>query len=262
MDGMHGGLGPQDDEGGAEQAFDALRVEVAALRGGIEMLYRQVQQVAQQAGQQSGTAAGAGPDYSLTLGKMEQALGSIAGRLAEVERQPALRLTPAGLRTEIDQVATSAAQVVSRPFAETVADARAVTRELKALAGRVHERREQQQWLWTVGSMGAIGGVLLWFMLTAFLPWGGGTGLASLAYGGRWNAGEAMLRDANPAAWNRMVRVSNACPEDSTTELCEAALVVRTMPPLAPQAPSPPADGAKGPTFGTITAAPHSRTGR
>lgn len=32
------------DEGGAEQAFEALRAEVAALRRGVELVFRQVQQ--------------------------------------------------------------------------------------------------------------------------------------------------------------------------------------------------------------------------
>ena len=44
--------------------------------------------------------------------------------------------------------------------------------------------------------LGVVGGALLWFMLTAMLPWGGGTWLAGLASGGRWNAGEAMMQDA------------------------------------------------------------------
>jgi hypothetical protein len=70
-------------------------------------------------------------------------------------------------------------------------------------------------------------------MLTAILPWGGGTWLASLAFGGRWNAGEAMMQDASPAQWDRMARLYKACPQDSTTELCEAAIAVRTIAPTA-----------------------------
>jgi hypothetical protein len=85
--------------------------------------------------------------------------------------------------------------------------------------------------LWTVGVIGVTGGALLWFMLTAFLPWGGGTWLAGLAFGGRWNAGATMLEDADPTAWERMVRLARACPPDDATELCEAAMAVRTAAP-------------------------------
>src|SRR4051794_27438739 len=95
------------DEDDAAQAFEALREEVAALRRGVELVYRQ--------GQQTASAAPAAPDYSPTLGKMEQALQVIARRLEAVECQPALTLTPARFRAEIDAVARSAVNVVSRP---------------------------------------------------------------------------------------------------------------------------------------------------
>lgn len=107
------------------------------------------------------------------------------------------------------------------------------------------------------------GGVAL--LATAALPWGLGTGLAGLAYGGRWNVGQAMLGDASPETWDRMVRLYKACPKDSTTELCEAVLAVR---PIAPDAPAPPGahpsapDGAKGPASGTAPGPARGRAGR
>jgi len=84
----------------AVQAFEALREEVAALRRGVELVYRQAQQAAP-----SGSVT---PDYSPTLGKMEKALGAIAGRLEAVEGHPALRLTPGAYA---QQVATGVRQV-------------------------------------------------------------------------------------------------------------------------------------------------------
>jgi hypothetical protein len=57
-----------DDDDDAARAFEALREEVAALRRGVELVYRQGQQAV--------------PDYSPTLGQMEQALQAIAGRLS------------------------------------------------------------------------------------------------------------------------------------------------------------------------------------
>ena len=55
--------------------------------------------------------------------------------------------------------------------------------------------------------------------------------------------GQAMLGDAIPETWDRMVRLYKACPKDSTTELCEAMLMVRTVTPDAPAQPGavPPA---------------------
>ena len=124
----------QPPEGlGPAQAFAALGAEVAALRRGVELMYRQMQQAP------SPAPPPAAADYSPTLGKMERTLQAIEGRLAGVEQQPALMLTPVGLQTEIKAVAYGAAQVLSQPFAEAVKAAQAVTQELEALAGRVHE---------------------------------------------------------------------------------------------------------------------------
>lgn len=55
-------------------------------------------------------------------------------------------------------------------------------------------------------------------------PWGGGDWLAaSLIGGGRWEAGQVLLREADPAAWDRIVRLSQACGAQ-TTEACAAAM--------------------------------------
>jgi hypothetical protein len=208
-----------EDDGDAVRAFEALREEVAALRHGVELVYRQGQQ----------TAPGA-PDYSPTLGQMEKALQAIAGRLEALERQPALTLTPARFRTEIDSVASGAVSTISRPFIDkAVQEARAATRDLKALTGRVHERREQQTWLLIVGAFGLIVGVGLWYVAAGLLPRSVGDGIAASLIGGtRWQAGETLMDEASPASFDKMVRLYQACGEQ-TTALCEAAVAVRSI---------------------------------
>jgi hypothetical protein len=208
----------QEDAGDAARAFEALREEVAALRRGVELVYRQ--------GHQSVTAA---PDYSPTLGKMEKVLQAIVGRLEVVERQPALRLTPASFRTEIDSVALSVVGTASRPFAEAV---RGAARDLKTLAGRVREQREQRLWLLTTGVLGLMFGVGLWYMAAGLLPRAVGDGIAaSLISGDRWHAGQTLMEEASPESWDKMARLYKACPPDTATELCEAAITVRAIPP-------------------------------
>jgi hypothetical protein len=41
-------------------------------------------------------------------------------------------------------------------------------------------------------------------------------------------SGNAPFAASDPATWERMVRLYKACPQDSTTEPCEAAMAVRT----------------------------------
>lgn len=217
---------------GAEQAFEALREEVAALRRGIELVYRQ--------GQQTEPAV---PDYSPTLGAMAKELKAIAGWLAALERAPAMTMTPASYEAEIAGMAQNAARTVSQPFMATLDQAREMTRALEALAGRVHERQEQRRWLATVGVIGVMGGVLLWFVLIVLLPWGAGDWLAALPLGGgRWQAGAALMQRDSPASFDKVARLYKACGAQPV-ELCEAAIAVGAaekaglaIPPAPPRA--------------------------
>ena len=229
---------PVDSSGadGAERAFEALREEVAALRRGMELVYRQVQQAGQQ------QPAAAGPDYTLTLGRMEKALGVVAGRLETLERQPALRVTGASLAMELDAAARSATNTLSGSVNGVVREMRDATATLNDLAGRIHDQREQRRRLWGIGGIGVLGGVLLWFFLVTLLPWGAGYWLASLPINGGkpWDAGQALLARSSPEGWDKMRRLYQACGSQSTA-LCEAFITVRTLSAGHEEAKTPPA---------------------
>ena len=208
----------EDQADGAERAFEALRAEVAALRRGIELVYRQRNETP--------SPVVAGPDYSPTLGAIAREMQAVTTRLDAIERQPALAIEPAqhaaALRRELFQIGQDSWSRVGQSQAELDR----TVRELRGMMALARERKEQREWLWAAAGTGLMGGALLWFLATAMLPWGGGTWLAGLAYGARWNAGQAMLQDAQPATWDRMVRLYNVCPQESATELCEAELAV------------------------------------
>ena len=227
MDAGQQGHGSEDEADGAERAFEALRAEVVALRRGLELVYREMQQAGEQ------PAGAAAPDYSPTLGKMETALRAIAKRLEAVERQPAMQMTAASLQAEIGAAAQAAAKVLGGSAYGVIADVRHAAETLDGLVGCVRAQREQRAWLWTVGGCGAWVGVVLWIVLASFLPWGAGDWLASFPVSrgrGAWEAGEALLQRDSPPTWDKMVRLYQACG-DQKTEACEAALVVRSMPP-------------------------------
>jgi hypothetical protein len=54
---------------------------------------------------------------------------------------------------------------------------------------------------------------------------------ASLIGGNRWEAGEALMDRASPDTFDRMARLYQACG-DQAAQLCEAAMAVRTGPPI------------------------------
>ena len=180
---------------------------------------------------------------------MEKALRTIAGRLEAVERQPALTLTPARFRTEIDSVAHGAVSTISRPFIEAVQEARAAARDLKALTGRVHERREQRTWVLTAGALGLIVGVGFWYVAAGVLPRSAGDWMAASLIGGtRWQAGATLMEEASPDSFDKMARLYKACGEQ-TTALCEAAIVVRSIQPAQEGSRAPPGSAPSHPVL-------------
>jgi len=228
-DGMPG-REPDEGEADAAQAFEGLRAEVAALRQGIELVYRQ--------GQQAATAPAApvpaAVDYSPTLGAIAKELKAVETRLKAIEGKPALELTPAAFEKDIWQAGLKASEqsvTVMRAVKSAFEDA---SKEFEGVLAGARARREQESWVGTAALLGVMAGVALWFLAVALLPWGLGHRMAaSLVGGDRWEAGSVLMNEANPAAWEKVVRLNKACG-DNPVALCEAAMVLRTIPPITP----------------------------
>ncbi len=219
---------PGDEADGAEQAFEALREEVAALRRGIELVYRQ----AQQGGPAGPAAAAAGaPDYSPTLGVIAQELHAVGKRLDGIETHPAMRLTPAAYAQQVTMGVRQAQDESGRGLTHAQGRFSDGLQEIRRLIGSAHSQLAQQRREYVAVAIGAALGFVVWWPLVFLTPWGGGHWLAAtLIGGGQWQAGETLMQEEDPVTWDRMVRLYKACPQDSTTELCEAALAVRAMP--------------------------------
>lgn len=203
-------MGQAPEEDSAEQAFAALRDEVAALRRGIELVHRQGQPAA--------------PDYSPTLGEMAQELRAVGQRLAAIEGHPALRLTPGEIGQQVAAGVRQAGEDAAKGHAAAGARLDEAVRELRALIGAAHSQVAQQWRMLIAGVVGAVLGFVLWYPLVWLTPWGGGDRLAaSLIGGGRWEAGQVLLREADPVSWDRIVRLTNACGAQAT-EVCAAAM--------------------------------------
>ena len=199
-------------EDDAVRAFEALRAEVAQLRQGIELVYRQGQE--------------AGVDYSPTLGEMAKTLTAVQSRLAAIEGKPSLAVTPQMFRQQIEEAGHRAGEQAGRAMVEGAAAQSAATRELQALVGQAATRREQRRWLATAAVLGVMLGVVLIRVLIAVLPGGGGDWLAAeMIGGGPWWAGQALMDDADPAAFARMVKLDQACGP-RPAEVCTAAITL------------------------------------
>jgi Family of unknown function (DUF6118) len=207
----------EEEEGDAARAFEALREEVLGLRKGIELVYRQ--------GQEAKSV-----DYSLTLGQMAKTLQALQQGLTAIEGKPALGMTPEVYRERIEEAGRFAGQMAGRALSEGAAAQSAATRELREVTGRVRTAQGQRRWLLAVGAVGVLGGLMFWMVLVAALPWGGGTWLASLplAGGDRWQAGQVLMQAGNPAGYERIVKLSQACG-DQRVDYCTAAIVLKAV---------------------------------
>jgi len=233
------------DGDGAERAFEALREEVAGLRRGIEQVL----------GQRRAAAAGVpAVDYSPTLGAIAKGLQAVEGRLGVIEGKPALVLTPARFETDIRRAGGWASEEGVSAMRSAASAMEGASREFEGVLAGARARREQQVMLAMTGIVGVMMGVALWFLAIAALPWGAGHWLAALMIDrdGRWQAGEVLMQEANPDRWKRVAGLTHACPEDTLTELCEAAMAVRTIPAGPEVARTVP------PTVAPIRSLPHS----
>jgi Family of unknown function (DUF6118) len=237
------GPGHEDSgEGDAAVAFEALRAEVAALRRGVELIYRGQQEAA-------GAAGPAAVDYSPTLGGMAKTLHAVEGRLQAIEGKPAMALTPARFEADIQAAGSMAGTLSTLSVRDAASVLEGAKREFQGVLAGARARREQQAWVGMAAVLGLMGGALLWFV-AAMLPWGVGHRLAAMLVdtGGRWEAGQVLMREAGPGTWDRMVRLSHACPPDAMLELCETAMLVRTIPPGPAAQPAPEPAGVAMPS--------------
>ncbi|MCB8883965.1 hypothetical protein ACELLULO517_27230 [Acidisoma cellulosilytica] len=214
--------GDADEEDGAATAFEALRAEVAQLRQGIELVYRQGQGA--KAGETKSSV-----DYSLTLGQMQKTLQIVQGRLEAIEGQPALAMTPEVYRERLEDMGRFAGRMAGQAMSEGASAQRQATEELKEMLGRARSKRGQREWLVAVGILGIVLGMGLWTLVVEDLPWGAGTWLAAVPVAGnKWDAGQEMLREADGASWEKMVTLYNTCGTQ-TVEFCAQAIAAKTV---------------------------------
>jgi hypothetical protein len=206
---------PAGEDDDAVRAFEALRTEVASLRKGIELVYRQGEKVP-------------AVDYSPTLGSMAQRLQVIEQRLTEIERQPALAMTPSVFRERMAAIGESVGQVASGVMREGAQAQRAATEALREVTTQARAAREQRLWNLSFGAVGVMLGVALWYVVPVVLPQSADDWMvASLVGGGPWQAGQTLMRRADPASFEKMVHLYDECG-DQPADICARDIALPT----------------------------------
>ncbi len=221
----------------AVQAFEALRTEIAVLSAEITLALAK----------QRAIAAKPAPDYDLTLGRIAKQLAELTARVAMVEGKPALAFTAHSFGNGLAAIVREEGELARVALLQAGLSVREEAEELTKAAGKALSRSAWRRRVLAGTVLGLVMGMAVCFGAVAAFPKQAGSWIATaiIGSGGPWQAGQTLLRTSDPASYERLVRLSNACAEQST-ELCEAAIAVRTIPPLTSQAPP-------------ASAAPHGR---
>jgi hypothetical protein len=178
-------------EGGAEQAFEDLCTEVAAMRQALKTLPDLINPLRP------------ATDYTDTLGAIAKKLEIVGNFMAAIEQHPAIRMTP----MHYNQAIAAAGEELMHKAVRELESAKAATiqerRELAALIGTMRGRWKQWQWLGWTGIAAFVVGLLISPIFARVLPFGwDGQIAAFIMNADRWNAGAALMQAQSPEAWH------------------------------------------------------------
>jgi hypothetical protein len=196
----------------AAQAFEHLTQEVSVLHHTVEELVDAIQLKEP-------------PDYSSTLGEIAQDLGSIRERLEQIERHPALRVSPAQFGEAVARAGSDAMREAVNQLDQARRDSERTTRALAETIGSARTLGRQRKRVTATAAIALVIGVALSPLLGRLLPFGfDGQVAASIMGTDRWNAGAALMEAGNPDAWRGLMDDFNLLKKNQAElAVCRAA---------------------------------------
>jgi len=189
---------------GAEQAFEALRAEVAAMRQAVGGLPEALKR-------------GQGGDITVTLGSIAKELQTVGEILAKIEQHPAISMTPAAHQRAIVVASGDVMRDAVRSLDGAVRASENERRELAGLIGSMRGQRQQWKWLAWTGGAALLLGLLISPAIARVLPFGfDGRIAAFIMQADRWNAGNALMKAQDPQAWNVLMAAGKLTVDNST----------------------------------------------
>ena len=195
-------------EGGdPAEAFDRLRAVIEGQDRELALLRRAVEGLAAE------RAHIDVPDYTETLGRMQQGVNATAEQIAAINdviaRSPALAMTPEQLAQRIAAAGNAARREDQAALAKAGEDKARVMAELRSLAGSAWTRVDQKSRQLWFGLGGAVIGILAWSILPGVIArevapasWQWPERMASRALDmPMWEGGQRMMRTAAPDAF-------------------------------------------------------------
>ena len=194
----------EEEQGGAAEAFEAMRGELALLRRAVEGLAAERAHIDV-------------PDYSETLGRMQQGVDATADRIAVINdviaRSPVMAMTPEQMAQRISAAGSAARREDQAALAKAGEDKARVMAELRAIAESAWSRADQKNRQLWFGLGGAAIGIFVWAILPGLIAreiapasWQWPERMAARTLDlPRWEAGQRMMQSASPTAFRAIV---------------------------------------------------------
>ena len=238
--------GDIQDGGDPAEAFDRLRAVIEGQDRELALLRRAVEGLAAE------RAHIEVPDYTETLGRMQQGVDATADRIAVINdviaRSPALAMTPEQMAQRIAAAGSAARREDQAALAKAGEDKARVMAELRAIAGSAWTRAEQKNRQLWFGLGGLAVGILAWAIMPGLVArelapaswqWPERMAARTLDMPG-WTAGQRMMQNADPAqfraivAGDRIVTANRETIEECSKAATKARDTVRCTVKIAP----------------------------
>jgi hypothetical protein len=205
-----------DPASDAARAFEDLRAEVSVLRRAVETL-------------PGAWEENQPPDYSPDFGRIAKGLAAVAAQLDDINKHPALRMTPEQHRQAIAQAGNGLMREAVQRLDRATYDVERERQQLANLLGVVRDKRDQLFWLIALPVMVAFVTLFASPILLGWLPFGLPSQAAALIMNeDRWDAGQTLMSEANSASYEKMVTLYNTCGTQPV-EVCDQAIAAKTI---------------------------------
>ncbi len=212
-----------DGSDAAAEALAEVRAEVTLLRRAIEGLTAERGAIDM-------------PDYTETLGRMQQGVDATADRIAVINdviaRSPALAMTPEQMAQRISAAGNAARREDQAALAKAGEDKARVMADLRAIAGSAWTRADQKNRQLWFGLGGMAAGVVAWAIVPGLVAreiaptsWQWPERMAARTLDlPRWDAGQRMMQSASPTAFSAIVAADRIVTANrETIEGCSKA---------------------------------------
>lgn len=190
-------MSEQQGRSDPSQAFEDLRAEVSVLRKAIEVLPDALDR-------------NRAPDYSPDFAVLGQGMDAIGAALANLQKHPALRLTPEQHGSAVAQAGSALIREAVQRFDQATQETERERYSLAKVIGTARSKSDQSKWLAIAASIGLVVGFGVFPFVMRAMPFGLDSGTAAVIMrANKWDAGTALMKAGNPDGWAQLTAGAN-----------------------------------------------------